>query len=814
MVDLFKELDFEREIRDSNRLEPILKKLCEEETQKIEGKDEWAMPTLDASFNNFVVVTGLPKATSDKIQTLAKVLIEKVFVKLEINNYFKNITFGYTDEKQQSSDGTALVECDSPDNAKLFAQALNNYQLDKAHKILAYNLLDFDQITSSNDVFTPPKLLPKEELQSWVLDPRFRDQFAVRYGNKFQLNWFNFLEKSTDDALKEVGGEFNTDSKVEWSRNGSYLISYTKIGFTLWGGKSLEKIAFFEHKNVKHVEFSYNEKYCISFNGQVHEADSTENFIVWETGLAERLRVFQAGPTDKVGSFKWSYDNSYLAKIGENVLAVYQLPSMNLLEDPTTQKKSMIRVPNIQSFAWSPTANTLAVAAHATPKERETNANVSSKIMIIDIPSRKDRKWRAIPWDMRNVEFFWDAQGSFVIARQERLKNKKPMFDMIHVGYFKKNEIDISDKEYGEKVRNIIPDASARRLAVVLPEIDPSKENVASGQLKYDINILKIDEENNTLHIRDLGRLSKRVSSEVYWSSSGLFFTVANTEQSNPNLGQIEFCYLKSLTSPPFAQIESCKTTTVNYLTQVAWDPSGRFLTTFSARTGTYTIWNGFGETIYRDTLNDLTQLLWRPRPRSLLTPEKEAELAANLKNATKKYEEYDDKIVNAHKYEMERKRKEKKEEFLTYLKTKKAAWENSREERSQLLGFDEDNLTDITIDEIIESEEILDSKPLQSIQNHSHPVAMRSFRWCDLSLSHSFYVLMIFVVVKPFEYIILVCRLNHGNPYLNLVDSQHQFSSYYPTPVSYTHLRAHETDSYLVCRLLLEKKKRSSSSL
>ena len=26
--------------------------------------------------------------------------------------------------------------------------------------------------------------------------------------------------------------------------------------------------------------------------------------------------------------------------------------------------------------------------------------------------------------------------------------------------------------------------------------------------------------------------------------------------------------------------------------------------------------------------------------------------------------------------------------------------------------------------------------------------------------------------------------------------------------PVSYTHLRAHETDQYLVCRLLLEKKK------
>src|SRR5680860_769941 len=30
------------------------------------------------------------------------------------------------------------------------------------------------------------------------------------------------------------------------------------------------------------------------------------------------------------------------------------------------------------------------------------------------------------------------------------------------------------------------------------------------------------------------------------------------------------------------------------------------------------------------------------------------------------------------------------------------------------------------------------------------------------------------------------------------------------PHPVSYTHLRAHETDSYLVCRLLLEKKKKN----
>src|SRR5665647_3852708 len=62
----------------------------------------------------------------------------------------------------------------------------------------------------------------------------------------------------------------------------------------------------------------------------------------------------------------------------------------------------------------------------------------------------------------------------------------------------------------------------------------------------------------------------------------------------------------------------------------------------------------------------------------------------------------------------------------------------------------------------------------------------------------------------------------------VNFIDIYHRSGAYKPplplTPgsegagvveavgqgaVSYTHLRAHETDSYLVCRLLLEKKKK-----
>src|SRR5680860_1714520 len=48
------------------------------------------------------------------------------------------------------------------------------------------------------------------------------------------------------------------------------------------------------------------------------------------------------------------------------------------------------------------------------------------------------------------------------------------------------------------------------------------------------------------------------------------------------------------------------------------------------------------------------------------------------------------------------------------------------------------------------------------------------------------------------------ICRMqNRGKNFLEKIDD----NTFY-RPVSYTHLRAHETDSYLVCRLLLEKKK------
>ena len=53
----------------------------------------------------------------------------------------------------------------------------------------------------------------------------------------------------------------------------------------------------------------------------------------------------------------------------------------------------------------------------------------------------------------------------------------------------------------------------------------------------------------------------------------------------------------------------------------------------------------------------------------------------------------------------------------------------------------------------------------------------------------------------------VIACTVNLGQP--EDFDAIHEKAlKSGASAVSYTHLRAHETDSYLVCRLLLEKKK------
>ena len=95
------------------------------------------------------------------------------------------------------------------------------------------------------------------------------------------------------------------------------------------------------------------------------------------------------------------------------------------------------------------------------------------------------------------------------------------------------------------------------------------------------------------------------------------------------------------------------------YMSDAAWDPSGKFLLTASYTTKTYTIWNCFGKMIFKDTvififqiLKDVIRIDWRPRLHFKISESTLKKIDQDLENIYAKYRDQDDKILNKAKHE------------------------------------------------------------------------------------------------------------------------------------------------------------------
>lgn len=127
---------------------------------------------------------------------------------------------------------SAIFEFDTPENALKAVESLNDTQLDKNHTLKFYTVEAFDKIMKTSNIYLPPKILKKSDLQKWLLDSEFRDQyfFHMQKGtSKIFVNWFDHLEKKPTNAISSENLETNEVVGVDWSQNGSYLILLNKL---------------------------------------------------------------------------------------------------------------------------------------------------------------------------------------------------------------------------------------------------------------------------------------------------------------------------------------------------------------------------------------------------------------------------------------------------------------------------------------------------------------------------------------------------------------------------------------------------------
>jgi translation initiation factor 3 subunit B len=631
-------------------------------------------PILNKTFDTVVVVDNLPVIKIERFERLCSV-IRKIF-----GGYGKIIDDGMympvagPDGKKKTA-GYAFIEYETPEMATKAVQEGDNKKLDNKHKMRVNHFADFNKFAAVEEAYEDPgkeAFDSKTNLSSWLLDSR--DQFVVRHGTDTEIYWNDPIKKAQQNGrVLKYGGEREkeqdrqwTELYVAWSTKGSYLATFHTRGVALWGGDNFEKLGRFSHDGVQVLDFSPQEGYLVTCNNQEQRSkDDPEYLIIWDVRSGKKKRAFAKG-----GPFVWSHDDKYFARVGKDVISVYETPSMGLVG------KKSIKCPGVKEVQWSPDQNILS---YWVP-ESGTGGNIPASVALIEIPSRKVLREKHL-YNVEDIKMHWQEQGNYLAVKMARRKSKKTIINNFEIFRIKDKDIPVEVLETDNAVVAFAWEPSGRRFAMI--HTDGPRSNVSLYTMgKKKMKLLKT--------------LENRPANCLFWSPTGDYLVSAGLGALN---GALEFVDMSNCESVA---------TQEHFMTRdVEWDPSGRYcitsvtqplvsqgFTRYTMENG-YKVWTAQGQMLANVKIETCYQLLWRPRPKTLLTTEQIAGIKENLKKYWKEFEKEDDEIKLA---QLSGKAKEKrmwKDEWKAYRNKMDQEYKDNAVMRAELRGgvmSDDDN--------------------------------------------------------------------------------------------------------------------------
>eukprot|EP01097_Dermamoeba_algensis_P008409 TRINITY_DN5604_c0_g2_i5.p1 TRINITY_DN5604_c0_g2~~TRINITY_DN5604_c0_g2_i5.p1 ORF type:complete len:575 (-),score=99.34 TRINITY_DN5604_c0_g2_i5:401-2125(-) len=501
-------------------------------------------PKPDNNFDTVVVVDNLPVVTEEKFSKLLAV-VTKIYgqvgkiVELEIPKH----------EQTKSTLGFAFVEFSTPQEAKAAIERTNGYKLDKAHVFTVNLYTDFRRVCSVSEEYKKPSLPEHKEpenLREWMMDIRGLSQFVCRFADDTEIFWNEVARTKLDPVLKRKNF---TDSIVQWSPHGSYLATFHNQGIILWGGNSWNKVIRFQHPGVKLIEFSPREKYLVTYSPQFQLDDNTDDpqcILVWDVRTGKKVKGF-SGPSHRVDSsntniswLQWSYDDRFLARIGEKSILVYQTPDMSLVD----LKSNLIQ--GVKDFCWSPTNHYIACWV-------PESGNQAARVLVLDIPSGKEKRQQNF-FNVADCKLHWQSNGDFLCVQVEcQVKTKKSTY----LDVFRIREKEIPDEVIQLKDISVIQFAW---------EPKGTKFAILTDAQRPDVSFYHIDGKK----LEHLKTLEKKAVSKLSWSPQGQFIVLGGFKQFN---GVLEFFNTQ--------EMETMSIQEHFMATDVDWDPTGRFVATY-----------------------------------------------------------------------------------------------------------------------------------------------------------------------------------------------------------------------------------------
>eukprot|EP01025_Chloroclados_australasicus_P055726 TRINITY_DN6817_c0_g2_i3.p1 TRINITY_DN6817_c0_g2~~TRINITY_DN6817_c0_g2_i3.p1 ORF type:complete len:743 (-),score=100.25 TRINITY_DN6817_c0_g2_i3:302-2470(-) len=657
----------------------------------------------DTGFEKFVIVDNIPVVGDDKYQKLRDHLF-KLFGKVGTIHP----ETGFVMPKNETSgkyQGFAFLEFKSAAEAKAAVAQFDNFRLDKNHIFRVNHFDDLDKFKKVEKEYKPLEsfdYIPKDDFMKWLEDERGRDQFIMSYQNETEVHWNDAQRKESERVHHR---EFWSEGPVNWSPQGRYLSTMLSKGIALWGGTKFQRFQRLPHSYVSYISFSPDENYTITASAQIKGQRGNAVFQVWDVRSGRKLRVFQ-GPIQEfqMGTpppfgqkhrdplphpvFKWSggQDGRFIAKMSTDMVSVYELPEMNLLD------KKSIKLEMCQDFEWCPNANIMCVFQAGV-------GDANSRVSLIELPSKAEIRQKSL-FSVAEARLRWHPQGTFLAVVVERYtKTKKstiPGFEFFRVKE-KGIPMDVMQlQQQTDKVFDFFWEPKGERFVVLHGNANSQRPNIS-------FYTMEADSKASAKGAKFLQTLPSKDVSQVLWSPQGKHVVFAGIKG---NEGKLEFFNADDMTSFGIHEHFMCN--------HVEWDPSGRYFVSAvtiqkSEMENGFTVWSFAGYQIYKVMKDNFIQFQWRPRPPIQLSPEDEKEVMKNLKSYSRKFEEDDRAQAASASSEVLKKREALDTAWQEWYNTKQDWSQKNQDSVRKILGAAADIGECVT--EMVEVEQEINTK-------------------------------------------------------------------------------------------------------
>jgi len=679
-------------------------------------------PHLRETFETSVVITNLPKAPASKVEKLTKVigrLVSKIGP-LAATESFPGLQIP-THPETGATLGFVFVEYVSAEAATQAVKSLTGYAFDKNHTLTAIpymKAIHLDELEEGE--FTQPEpqsFKEKPDTSTWAQDPSQRDQFVIRHAKETIVHWSDGRHPPIvdyDGSREKEAGVAWCEYYVQWSPSGSYLATLVPTkGVILWGGAGYEKTARFPAPGVDIVNFSPCENYILTSN---NKRDDPEAIKVFSIQTGKLLRAFPLFPkgflSDKLTPqeqaqippplFQWSQDDKYLARMGKDIVSIYDTQTMKLLDSRS------LTANGIQEFQFSPKANILACWS---PESGNSPAHVD----IIELPSRKKLRQKNL-FNVTKCSMVWQNEGTYLAVKVTRhTKSKKTHYNNLELFRLQEEGVPVEMVDIKDAVMALAWEPKGNRFAMIHAENPNStKVNVSFYDMKKTVTIAAKGKKKQATNIVNEVNLIETLTGKqcncLFWSPAGQNIILASLGDSAS--GALEFY---DVTNKALVIKEHYRAN------QVLWDPSGRTLVSvvsqpiggghfkFAMDNG-YVLWTFQGKQLHQQSFETFYQFQWRPR-QSLLSKEETANVVKNLKKYERDFDKVDKQLAFKRQLEGTKAKRALRTEFRDRLARLKELRNQQKAERMALNnGYDSDDESNYVVNQVV-IETILSTK-------------------------------------------------------------------------------------------------------